>query len=241
MKIKWGMMMTDGRGKLGGQVASKNRAGAYVRTKVTPVNPRTSYQSAVRQNLAIISKGWDMLTEKLRESWNSAANSGEWNRTDIFGDSRRPTGKNLFTSINLISRHATNSGILDVPQKASFPSGATPSVKANYISPTVDPVIEVVVDVSGDVTIGTRIEIQATPPVSAGRSYFENDYRSVLVTPPISAGELEMDIGELYVEKFGEVAGDALGRKIAVRYRMVLNGQVTPWQSAVAIIGTATP
>lgn len=48
MKIKWGMMMTDGRGKLGGQVASKNRAGAYVRTKVTPVNPRTTQQQAIR-------------------------------------------------------------------------------------------------------------------------------------------------------------------------------------------------
>lgn len=43
-KIKFGMMMTDARGKLGGQVFSKNRSGSYVRTKVTPVNPQTTTQ-----------------------------------------------------------------------------------------------------------------------------------------------------------------------------------------------------
>jgi len=28
MKIKWGALVTDGRGKIGGQVASKNRSSA---------------------------------------------------------------------------------------------------------------------------------------------------------------------------------------------------------------------
>ena len=41
-KIKFGMMMTDASGKLGGQVFSKNRGGSYVRTKVTPTNPQTA-------------------------------------------------------------------------------------------------------------------------------------------------------------------------------------------------------
>ena len=30
MKMKWGALVVDGRGKIGGQVASKNRAGAYL-------------------------------------------------------------------------------------------------------------------------------------------------------------------------------------------------------------------
>jgi hypothetical protein len=47
-KIKFGMMMTDARGKLGGHVFSKNRSGAYVRTKVTPVNGQTTAQTGVR-------------------------------------------------------------------------------------------------------------------------------------------------------------------------------------------------
>lgn len=241
MKIKWGMMMTDGRGKLGGQVASKNRSGAYVRTKVTPVNPRTSYQSAVRQNLAVISKSWDLLTEKLRDSWNAAANSGEWNRTDIFGDSRKPTGKNLFTSINLVSQRTTNTGILDVPAKAGFGVSNTLTFNTVFVAEGVEPVMELGVAVSGDITAGTRFEVQATPPVSAGRSYFENDYRFISATNQVTEGNQTLEIGTQWFNKFGNISEAQVGSKISVRYRQVLNGQVTPWQSTVAIIANATP
>ena len=58
MKIKWGALMVDGRGKIGGQVASKNRAGAYMRNKVTPVNQQTSYQLTVRNRLSYYSQNW---------------------------------------------------------------------------------------------------------------------------------------------------------------------------------------
>jgi len=47
MKMKFGAIVVDGRGKIGGHVASKNRGGAYLRTKVTPSNPQTGYQAAV--------------------------------------------------------------------------------------------------------------------------------------------------------------------------------------------------
>ena len=37
MKTKFGAIIVAGSGKINGFVASKNRAGAYLRTKVTPV------------------------------------------------------------------------------------------------------------------------------------------------------------------------------------------------------------
>lgn len=46
--IKFGMMMTDARGKLGGHVFTKARNGATIRTKVSPANPQTSAQSLSR-------------------------------------------------------------------------------------------------------------------------------------------------------------------------------------------------
>ena len=39
--MKFGALVVDGRNKIGGQVASKNRAGAYLRNKVTPSKKRT--------------------------------------------------------------------------------------------------------------------------------------------------------------------------------------------------------
>ena len=55
MKIKFGAIVVDGRNKIGGHVMSKNRAGAYMRTKVSPVNPRSLDQMSVRSRLSAIS------------------------------------------------------------------------------------------------------------------------------------------------------------------------------------------
>src|SRR5690606_26146133 len=97
-KIKFGMMMTDARGKLGGQVFSKNRGGSYIRTKVTPSNPRSSFQQAIRTLLSGFSQAWSSLTANQRSAWNGAVSN--WSKTDIFGDIKNPTGKNLFVRLN---------------------------------------------------------------------------------------------------------------------------------------------
>src|SRR3546814_20356183 len=71
-KVKFGALMTDARGKLGGHVFSKNRAGSYLRTKVTPVNPQTSYQTSVRALFGAISPQWSGLSQAVRDSFNGA-------------------------------------------------------------------------------------------------------------------------------------------------------------------------
>ena len=232
MKIKWGMMMTDGRGKLGGQVASKNRSGAYVRTKVTPVNPNTTYQSAVRQRLASLSKEWGSLTEPQRLAWNAAANSGQWNKNDIFGDARRPTGKNLFTGINLVSLETTNTLLLQVPKKADFSQF---TVNEPVIS--IANGIELDVDVAETPTLGTRWQIEATVSVSPGRYYLKNLYRNLNATNVVAQGNTIIDPTATYEFRFGELQPEDEGKRIGIRMRQVLDGQVTPWINVSAIVG----
>ena len=87
-RIKFGMMMTDARGKLGGQVFSKNRSGAYVRTKVTPSNPRSMAQMSSRSILGSLSVMWNSLTLEKVSAWNAA--TADWQKTDIFGDLKKP-------------------------------------------------------------------------------------------------------------------------------------------------------
>ena len=87
MKIKWGALVVDGSGKLGGHVASKNKGGNYLRTKVTPANPQTAAQSNVRSVFATISSGWSSLTEAQRLSF--ADKVSEYSKTNIFGDLKR--------------------------------------------------------------------------------------------------------------------------------------------------------
>src|SRR5690606_4000781 len=131
-KIKFGMMMTDARGKLGGQVFSKNRGGAYVRTKVTPSNPQTLAQTIVRTNLGNISQLWNSLTTDQIAGWNSAVEN--WKSTDIFGDIKIPSGKNLFTKLNVNLLNTTRPVVLDVPEKQSV--NVQPQVTVSYDTAT---------------------------------------------------------------------------------------------------------
>lgn len=93
MKTKFGAIIVDGRGKIGGHVASKNRGGAYLRTKVTPANAQTSAQNQVRNLFTSLTQGWRGLTQAQRDAWNAAVL--DYSRTDIFGDIRNPSGINL--------------------------------------------------------------------------------------------------------------------------------------------------
>lgn len=231
MKIKWGMMMTDGRGKLGGQVASKNRAGAYVRTKVTPVNPNTSYQSQVRQRLASLSREWSQLTEQQRIGWNEAANSGEWSKSDIFGDARRPTGKNLFTSINMVSLETTNTFLDRVPRKANFSQF---SVIQAVVTAGSDILIDV--EVSEAPELGTRWQIEGTVAVSPGRYYLKNLYRFLSATTQVVEGSGVLDVTTEYNNRFGILEAEDVKKRIGLRVRQVLDGQATPWVDVSAIV-----
>lgn len=92
-KIKWGAIVVDGRGKLGGHVFTKTKSGATMRTKVTPVNPQTAAQASARSRLGGNSQAWAGLTEDQRSSWNALAS--ETSKTNIFGDQYFPSGKKL--------------------------------------------------------------------------------------------------------------------------------------------------
>ena len=111
-KVKFSALISEMRNKLNGSVFSRNRAGAYLRTKVTPINPRTSLQNAVRELLTSLSQNWRNLTEAQRDAWNAAVHN--FQKTDIFGDMKTPSGINLYTKLNL---NLANAGLIliDVP------------------------------------------------------------------------------------------------------------------------------
>lgn len=191
-KIKFGMMMTDARGKLGGQVFSKNRAGAYVRTKVTPANPRTSTQMLSRSILGLLSASWSGLTEAQRRAWNNAVN--DWQKTDVFGDSRKPTGKNLFTGLN---KELLQSGQVQLnlpPEKEIMPELAE-------ITPVVEiSASEVTLGIT-TIPVGFVLQISATPSMTAGTSFIDDKLRVIGYQP---AGVFDStEVYSDYVAKFG--------------------------------------
>lgn len=87
--------MTDARGKLGGQVFSKSRSGAYIATKTIPRNTQSQSQLRRRSDFAQFSNEWNNLTDFEQEAWNKWAK--EHPLTDAFGDAYVITGRNFFT------------------------------------------------------------------------------------------------------------------------------------------------
>jgi hypothetical protein len=98
MKAKFGTIMTDGRGKLGGSFISRNAYGSYVGNKRNGGNVPVKSQLRRRRYFAELTRNWRSLTDAQRDAWNAAVS--DFSKTDIFGDLRNPSGFNLYMRVN---------------------------------------------------------------------------------------------------------------------------------------------
>lgn len=222
-KIKFGMMMTDASGKLGGQVFSKNRGGSYVRTKVTPLNPQSTSQMTVRGIFASISSAWSGLLEGQRTTFNNFV--GDYARTDIFGDLRNPSGKNLFQRLNQNLAISEQAQITTCGAPVEVPFANLTEVSGD-VSNT-----EINVVTAGNTT-GSKVVIWATPQLTQGTSFVKNKLRQIAVADGDDA--LEVDVWAEYVAKFG---APSAGANIFVGVRVInANGQASPLETIKATI-----
>jgi hypothetical protein len=196
MKVKFGAIVVDGRNKIGGHVMSKNRAGSYMRTKVTPVNPRTTYQEDVRNRLSTISTSWDNLSSDLLSKWNSAVTS--WSKTDIFGDIKHPSGFNLYQKLNNNALRVGGVALTAPPFK----------VILSYLGKlTIGTVTSSAIPLTFDLQAletNEKLEISATPSLPSGKNFVKSEYRIIGHSLTLTTGAT--DCGALYIAKFGAPA-----------------------------------
>lgn len=224
MKIKWGALVVDGRGKLGGHVASQNKGGSYLRTKVTPSNPQTTFQTSVRQIFGALSQAWSGLTASQILAWNSAVDS--WKSTNIFGDIKLPSGKALFQRLNMELETSGQAQITAPPAKLDMVQGVVDDVAINitFASLTGTGLY------TGAVA---HVKVFSSGPVSAGTTFVKNLMRQVYVAQA-NSGTFSDDAYTNYVAKYGV---PAVGQKIYVGYKYVLpNGQASPMQTLEAVV-----
>ena len=113
-------LISDARNKLGGDVFARNRAGLYVRAKVTPVNRQTTRQQANRANFASYATAFRSLSAAQIMGWNTLASGSTL--VDTLGNSYRPTGLQMYISCNRNLWLVGQAGISTAPTvKPSFP------------------------------------------------------------------------------------------------------------------------
>lgn len=230
MKIKWsGIGMVDGRGKINGSVASKNRSGAYVRTKVTPVNRRTNAQQNVRSKFGFVAQLWRNLSELQRNMWNSAVSN--YQQTDVFGDLKSLSGFGLFSKLNLPMINTTGGWNVAPPTPVEVPVVLLGAFAVN----TQTNVVSLAISANALNTGGGVLVVDATPPMSPGINFVKSEYRRIhYQVVPDSTQSLALSLYDQYVAVFGTPIDDM---KIFIRaYYIAPTGQTGVPSSTSTIV-----
>lgn len=223
MKAKFGSIIVAGSGKIGGHVASRNRSGAYLRTKVTPVNPNTAAQTLVRARLAARSQEWRALDADERDAWNAVV--GDYAKTDVFGDLKNPSGFNLYQRLN---NNLVNIGeaVQDTPP--------VPQDVINFTSLSVACSIgggTLTLTFAAAIAATEKIKLFATPPMSAGVNFVKSEFRQIDVLQNGDASPY--DCASEYEAVFGSLG--AQGQKIFVKLVPV---SVASGQEGIGIVAS---
>jgi hypothetical protein len=209
MKVKFGAIVTDGRNKIGGHVMSKNRHGAYMRTKVSPSQPASTYSANVRARLATISTNWRGLLEAKRILWNNAV--GDWKKTDIFGDIRNPSGFNLYQQLNNNLANVAGTSIDVPPLPVAVPTFATLSAAADNSDSTL------LITFTPAILATEKVKLFASAAISGGKSFAKSELRQIGVLDSTNTSVFAAKT--MYEAKFGAIG--AVGKKIFVAMEQV--------------------
>lgn len=210
MKVKYGSIITNSRGKLGGQYYSRNHYGPYAANIVTPTNPQTSYQSDKRAIFLYFTQNWRNLTRIQQEAWIAAA--PDFPRTDVFGDPYESTGKNLYVSLNLnlaqigetaIDEPPTPESIIPLPAISSFDALADYSLMKVFFAETLT-----------DTT--SKVCLYVTPPISPGYFNVTSKYKLLLTFNQSSSDYINFQTE--YSARFPSVA---VGQKVFAKFQTI--------------------
>lgn len=215
--IKYGNFVVDSRGSINGNTYSKNKYGAFVRAKITPVNPATGSQVSVRNSFAATSQAWRGLTQAQRDAWNLVAPN--FTRANIFGDNAPLSGFNLFMRLNL-NLDAVNQAQISVPPaQVDVPGIQLVLLHIDNSSQ--------LFEISADTTpvpAGYSVIIRATAALSPGKKFVSTEFRQIAVIP--AGGTFPATLSSSYIAVFGSIAG--VGQKVFAQSLVVSNSTGIP-------------
>jgi hypothetical protein len=221
-KVTFTAFVSDIRGKVAGTVFSRNKGGAYVRTKVTPLNPQTSYQTGVRAFLTQCAQAWRNLTAAQRAAWNAAATT---DAGSMKGGHKSPlSGSQYF---NQLGRNLLEIGVALV----STPPSPTDVTNISSLSVAADNSDQTLtITYAPAVPADQKCIIYATGGQSAGINFFKGKYRKIgyIIAANVSPLSYEAE----YIARFGTVP--AAGEKISVMLKPIITASGKAGQAVTA-------
>jgi len=182
-----GFQYGEMRGKLGGNVFSRNKAGAYVRAKVTPVNPQTVIQQEARYRFGNMSILFQSLTTTQKGCWQIFAsthfnplkgnNTGIYTAGNAFVALRQSAGQgNTMRSTPTGTAGATAltfapTAYLEAVEPPDYAFGATLQDSAGIVREV--SVTPLQLTNGGEISIGLTIPSGATDPTNTINQFID--------------------------------------------------------------------
>jgi hypothetical protein len=179
--------------------SSRNRFGQYKRSRATPVNPNSTYQSQARSRLSSNAANWRAITSTQRAGWTSLGSM--ITRNDPLGQTYTLTGFQAYLMVNNNNLNAGNAIVAEAPAIVT-PEGILTLVV------TLTAAVFSLAYTTTPLAAGARLFVFASPQRSAGRN-FEADLRLIHVS--LAAAASPANIFSAYVARFGT---PVLGNKI---------------------------
>lgn len=178
-------------GSYQGLTASRNRFGQYMRTRASPVQPRTPAQLNQRARMTTNAAGWRGLTDAQRAGWLSLGLS--ISRTDSLGQSYTLGGFAAYCSVNNNKLDAGDAVVSDAP------TIVTPADLVSVTLTATSAALSIAYTAT-PLAAGVRLFVWVSPQRSAG-VIFNGDYRLLTVTAAAAASPA--NILAAYTAKFG--------------------------------------
>lgn len=179
--VKLGGLAQDVRGSLNGTTFSRNKGGAYARTKVSPVQPVSSFSSKARAIFSALSQRWStVLTTSQRQAWIAFAASHTF--VNVFGDAITLSGISFYQSINRAIGQVGKTYIDDPPATFVVPAVVSATI-AGTVTAGVLSALTNTTTASATPPTNYTLYVFATPPLGPGVTPQKSDFRLINPVP----------------------------------------------------------
>jgi hypothetical protein len=215
--VKFGAVVAELRGSLNGDVFSRNRWGAYVRSQPLYADNPSHKQLDQRALVEKISQAWRTLSDEQRATW--AGFALQHPTTNVFGDQTYLSGFAIFMQRNLVIQQTGNSGISLPPPHQLLATITTWQADPSQGSDTMYAQC-----IPNEISAWNVAIVEATPQISPGRSQPKNKYKRIAQIN--EGGDPNGDYQPAWSAIYGNVTP---GLRVFLRVRLVhyLSGATT--------------
>lgn len=214
--VKLGAMVQDVRGSLNGMTFSRNRGGAYVRSKVSPIQPVSWYSAAARAGFTSASERWAAsLSQTQRNDWEAFALLHPV--INVFGDSIVLCGHAMYVQIN-----ARNIMLGKTPIDAPVTPWSTysPVSLALVAENTSDALTKLSFAIGRAMEATELLLCSATPVIDPGRTPQKSQYKLLNILGAATYTATPVEVFADFNARYGALTV-AAGAKIACKIQVL--------------------